>query len=130
MVLFVSFTLGKMSKDTTYFNEDWLSDKDFKKWVRRAKSNTQYYCSVCRKMNELSNMGEKALKSHVGSSDTHKKNQKSFDNFFKPKGNEKQNVSDSAGPSSASNTQVIEMTQTKLTDVVGNTSVVVVEVCI
>ena len=73
-------------------------------------------------------MGVRALKSHVGS-ETHKKNhQESFDMFFKPNRNKKQNVSDSAGPSSVSNTQVVEMTQTKLSNVVGNTSVVEAEI--
>ena len=50
--------------DQTYFNDNWLMNKDFKSWVERLKVNTKAYCKICRKTIRLSNMDSGALASH------------------------------------------------------------------
>ena len=57
----------------SYFNDLWLDDKRFSKWVRRENDNKVYGCKWCRKSNlKLSNMGKQALLSHT-TADSHKK---------------------------------------------------------
>ena len=52
----------KQAKKQTHFDENWLTDQEIVKWVAVVKGDdTKYRCKVCRKTNELSNMGRTAL---------------------------------------------------------------------
>ena len=50
----------------SYFNPKWLSKDDYKLWISSVEqNNSAVYCKLCTKTFELSNMGEKALVSHM-----------------------------------------------------------------
>ena len=55
----------------TYFQEDWLTDKEFSEWVARAENDKEARCTLCKSNIKLSNMGVTALRSHVKSSKKH-----------------------------------------------------------
>lgn len=51
---------------TTTFQEAWLSDPEFKSWIKRIDQKPKSaYCMLCRAEFSLSNMGRQALKSHM-----------------------------------------------------------------
>jgi hypothetical protein len=52
------------NKNTTYFNDQWLSDERFADWIKKA-SNTSAKCCKCCKLVDLSSMGVSALISHA-----------------------------------------------------------------
>ena len=72
----------KQAKKQTHFDENWLTDQEIGEWVAVVKGgDTKYQCKVCRKTNELSNMGRTALSDHqLGK--THIENVKKIHNFF------------------------------------------------
>ena len=41
----------------TYFQEDWLTDKEFSEWVARAENDKEARCMLCKSNIKLSNMG-------------------------------------------------------------------------
>ena len=55
----------------TYFQEDWLMDKEFSEWVARAENDQEAKCTLCKSNIKLSNMGVTALRSLVKSSKKH-----------------------------------------------------------
>ena len=55
----------------TYFQEDWLTGKEFSEWVARAENDKEARCTLCKSNIKLSNMGVTALRSHVKSSKKH-----------------------------------------------------------
>ena len=71
----------------TCFRESWLSDSRFVEWIARSSSKENAYCKFCKCVISLSNMRDKALRSH----DDGKKHKKTLEdleqvkNFFKPK---------------------------------------------
>ena len=52
----------------TYFQEDWLTDKEFSEWVATAENDKEARCTLCKSNIKLSNMGVTALRNHVKSS--------------------------------------------------------------
>lgn len=54
---------SKMSK-VCYFNTAWLSHPDYRDWLERVSIH-KARCHVCKKVVDISNMGESALKSHA-----------------------------------------------------------------
>ena len=51
---------------TSRFNIDWLSRGEYKDWLLQEDSDpTTARCKICRKTFSLSNMGEKAVRSHA-----------------------------------------------------------------
>ena len=53
-------------KKQTYFQDSWLSNENYELWLRKIPNkNTFARCRLCEKDFDLSNMGEKALKSHA-----------------------------------------------------------------
>ena len=51
---------------TSRFNIDWLSRGEYKDWLLPEDSDpTKARCKICRKTFSLSNMGEKAVRSHA-----------------------------------------------------------------
>ncbi|KAE8742181.1 hypothetical protein FOCC_FOCC012267, partial [Frankliniella occidentalis] len=55
----------------TYFKSEWLNVPEFKH-IKEAKSNTDAYCTLCKKTFKLSSMGSRALTSHING-EKHKK---------------------------------------------------------
>ena len=55
---------SKMSK-VCYFNTAWLSHSDYRDWLERVSIH-KARCHVCKKVVDISNMGESALKSCQG----------------------------------------------------------------
>ena len=49
-----------MSKKQTYPRNDWLSNPDFKNWLK-CKDSKAAFCVKCNKYIEFSNTGEQAL---------------------------------------------------------------------
>ena len=47
------------------FNEIWLKDSKFSKWLRKAESKTKAECKLCRTVIDISSMGVSALNSHA-----------------------------------------------------------------
>ena len=72
-----------MSKKQTYFRNDWLSNPDFKNWLK-SKHSRAAFCVKCNKSIELSNMGEQALRSHMKSK-KHLKSMEPINVFFLPR---------------------------------------------
>lgn len=59
------FLQSKMSKHT-FFQQDWLLEPCFKDWVQQVPRNAKVVmCNVYNKTIELSNMGRRALTSHM-----------------------------------------------------------------
>ena len=51
---------------TSRFHIDWLSRGEYKDWLLPEDSEpTKARCKICRKTFSLSNMGEKAVRSHA-----------------------------------------------------------------
>lgn len=50
------------------FRKEWLSKDEYKEWVQESADNdNKAYCKVCKKTIDLSNMGQRALTSHMKS---------------------------------------------------------------
>lgn len=50
----------------TFFQDDWLSDPCFNSWLLEVPRNNKYAkCKLCNKTFELSNMGRRAVSSHM-----------------------------------------------------------------
>lgn len=47
------------------FNKSWLLDEDYKGWLKPAKDVNFAYCDLCKKSFSLSNIGKRALNSHM-----------------------------------------------------------------
>ena len=58
--LFVIGETNKMSKKQIYFRSDWLSNPDFKNWLK-CKDSKAAFCVKYNKYIEFSNTGEQAL---------------------------------------------------------------------
>ncbi|GBN09359.1 hypothetical protein AVEN_156318-1 [Araneus ventricosus] len=57
----------------TLFQEDWLSDPSFSSWIEKMPLNNKIAkCKLCNKTFDLSNMGRRAVSSHMDGS-KHKK---------------------------------------------------------
>ena len=52
-------------KMKTYFNEEWLTNVNYKLWVVKTKGKTIARCSLCKSDISLSNMGSSALDDHA-----------------------------------------------------------------
>lgn len=62
-----------MSKQT-YFQDDWLSDPSFNSWLEEVPGNNKIAkCKLCNRTWELSNMGRRAVTSHMEGSKHQKK---------------------------------------------------------
>ena len=57
--------MSKKKKDKCIFNENWLVDPRFKKWLKRSENKWTAYCEFCKKKIDISNMGISALTSHL-----------------------------------------------------------------
>ncbi|KAI8728123.1 hypothetical protein BgiBS90_038070 [Biomphalaria glabrata] len=55
-----------MPKYLTSFNLAWLKDERFESWLVKSMS-TKAFCKICAKSFDISNMGERALTSHMKS---------------------------------------------------------------
>ena len=70
----------------TYFEDKWLVDPRFTKWIEKLSDNTIFGCMFCKKKGmKLSNMGIQSVISHKGSQ-AHEKaeNEKlEIERFFK-----------------------------------------------
>ena len=49
----------------THIQDYWLTDRNFKFWVRKSDDKTAF-CSYCQKKIDVTNDGEGALKRHAG----------------------------------------------------------------
>ena len=72
-----------MSKKQTYPRKDWLSNPDFKNWLK-CKDSKAAFCVKCNKSIELSNIREQALRSHMKSK-KHIKSTEPINVFFPPR---------------------------------------------
>lgn len=106
-----------MNKQTT-FQSDWLRDPLFAAWLSKdVQRNTVAFCKLCKKTINLSNMGRRALTSHM-EGEKHKKHFKSVQTsaslhcFIKKQGPLQQNASPSVA---------LEVSNS-ITDVVPSTS--------
>ena len=50
-----------------YFNNEWLKDKKYSSWLQPGSTQSTFYCTMCKKETNLSNMGISALNSHIKS---------------------------------------------------------------
>ena len=70
----------------TYFEDKWLDDPRFTKWIKKVPENATFGCKFCKKKNiKLSNMGIQAVISHKGTQ-AHTKEEKKkveIERFFK-----------------------------------------------
>ena len=69
------------------FHESWLSNSRFMEWIARSNSEENAYCKLCKCVISLSNVDEKALRSHADGK-KHKKRLEGHEqvkNFFKAK---------------------------------------------
>lgn len=56
-----------MSKPT-YFKEEWCVNTEWAKVIAAVPANNrQFFCKICKKANNLSNMGRQAVASHMKS---------------------------------------------------------------
>ena len=81
--LFFIGETNKMSKKQTYFRNDWLSNPEFKNWLK-CKDSKAAFCVKCNKSIELSNMGEQDLRSHM-EPEKHLKGMEPINVFFQPR---------------------------------------------
>lgn len=49
------------------FQDAWLSDPQYNKWIERGSSSSEAKCKACKKTFAVQNMGEAAVKSHMKS---------------------------------------------------------------
>ena len=49
------------------FRKEWLTKYEYKKWIQERAGDKKAYCKVCTKSVDLSNMGQRALISHMQS---------------------------------------------------------------
>lgn len=54
---------GKMGKRK--FNQKWMEDDLFKRWLAPAENNDNAVCKLCKKTFSLGTMGVKAVESHM-----------------------------------------------------------------
>ena len=47
-----------------HFLEIWLQEPEFAAWLQQTKDDSNWYCKLCRKLFDISNMGISAVKSH------------------------------------------------------------------
>ena len=75
--------MSKKSKPT-YFQDGWLSSKEFKAWLCKASTIGEARCRLCQTNIALSNMGIRALRSHAGNKSHVKKvkERAEIKNFF------------------------------------------------
>ena len=92
---------------TARFNTAWMSKEEYKSWLQPVPSdNTRAKCTLCMKTISLSNMGQKAIKSHATGQKKHKaacqlKSQSSISYFLKKKGSEAETAESYAAPSTS-----------------------------
>ena len=53
-----------MPKTVCYFQDSWLKNYQYNKWVRKNDSGTAF-SQYCSRDIEVGNIGESALKSHI-----------------------------------------------------------------
>ena len=112
----------KTRSKQTYFDQTWLVDEEFGEWVVEVKGdNTKYRCKVCRKTNEPSNMGKRALTDHQDGK-THDEKVKKVRNFF-TSGKKKKQTEEQMQPASTAASH-----QTTIDGVVTNSSVAEAEI--
>ena len=91
---------------TARFNTAWMSKEEYKSWLQPVPSdNTRAKCTLCMKTISLSNMGEKAIKSHA-TGQKHKvacqlKSQSSISYLLKKKGSEAETAESYEAPSTS-----------------------------
>ena len=57
--------MGKYSNKKTKFDTKWLDEEKYKSWLEPDQSSVNsFYCNKCKKTNQLSNMGHRALDDH------------------------------------------------------------------
>lgn len=49
------------------FQDAWLSNPQYNKWIERGSSSSEAKCKACKKTFAVQNMGEAAVKSHMKS---------------------------------------------------------------
>ena len=81
--LFFIGKTDKMNKKQIYFRNNWLSNPDFKNWLK-CKGSKAAFCVKCNKSIELSSMGEQALRSHMKSK-KYLKSMEPINVFFQPR---------------------------------------------
>ena len=69
-------------KNVTYFQDEWLDDDRFSKWVMKTHLKTHARYSICQRDFDLSTMGVSALLSHA----SEKKNIRQTDCLSKDSG--------------------------------------------
>ena len=52
------------NKSKCIFNDSWLTDSRFSKWLKKSHAKSKAYCNLCGKDFDISNMGISALNSH------------------------------------------------------------------
>ena len=67
----------------TYFKEEWLSDPLFEKWLVIGKDKKSAKCKICQVQLNLSNMGRRAVISHMDGK-KHVQKSKPVSCYFKP----------------------------------------------
>ena len=61
-------------KNVTYFQDEWLDDDRFSKWVMKTHLKTHARYSICQRDFDLSTVGVSALLSHATEKKKHKTN--------------------------------------------------------
>ena len=67
----------------TYFKKEWLSDSLFEKWLVKGADKKSAKCKICQVQFNLSNMGRRAVTSHMEGK-KHVQKSKPVSCFFKP----------------------------------------------
>ena len=57
--------LHKINKYSTSFQDIWLSNADYKDWLRKDNASNDAFCKFCQKKFSVSAMGESAIKSQA-----------------------------------------------------------------
>ena len=52
------------NKSKCIFNDSWLTDSRFSKWLKKSHAKSKAYCNLCGNDFDISNMGISALNSH------------------------------------------------------------------
>ena len=50
---------------TCVFQDGWLSNEKYRKWIRKSQNKKEAHCFVCNKNLNISGMGSSALDSHT-----------------------------------------------------------------
>ena len=98
----------------TYFQDEWLHDKEYKGWLQRGSDNKHFRCMLCKKDLALTNMGAMALKKHR-EGEKHKAHltaQSEISNFFQPSSASTSSAASSSATSSSAPSSLPASTST------------------